>query len=122
MIPFLHNKVDTDFVNAYDIKYMSKLVLADTLEDIEGLGVEFGKEDFEKEVAKDPKAQMYIEEDKYLKEYLDKKGGKLKCGSLSYIQGNFAYLHAQKSEFIENASKEAQELLGYSSGEDVIEN
>lgn len=64
---------------------MAKFVLADTLGDIEGLGVEFGKEDYEKEVAKDERAKQYIEEDRYLKEYLEKKGGKLKCGPLSYI-------------------------------------
>lgn len=121
-IPFKHNQADVDFQKAYDLKYVSKLVLADTLGDIEGLGIEFGKEDFEKVVAKDDRAQQYIDEDKYLKEYLDKKGGKLKCGPMSYMQGNFAFYHAQKNEYIDNSSKESKAILDYSSGDDEVEN
>jgi hypothetical protein len=59
------------------------------------LGVQFGKEDFEKEIATDEASKAYINEDSYLKDYLEKKGGKLKCGPLSYIQGNFAYRYSQ---------------------------
>ena len=94
MIPFKHDFNDISYQKAYELKYMRKFVMADSIGDIEGLGVQLGKDDFEKEIAKDKKALEYIEEDKYLKEYLDKKGGKIKCGSLSYIQGNMAFYHA----------------------------
>lgn len=34
-------------MKAYEIKYLKKLILADDFSDIEALGIEFNKEDFE---------------------------------------------------------------------------
>jgi hypothetical protein len=50
--------------------------MVEDFEDIEGLGTEFEKKDFEKESEVD---------DKYLREYLRKKGGKLSCQPISYL-------------------------------------
>lgn len=100
--------------------------MADILGDLEGLGIEFGKEDFvvEKKGAS-KESEEFILENKYLKDYLDQKGGKLKCLPLSYIQGNFAYYYSQRNEFLDATLKEVKSLaqnfaktLDYSSGED----
>lgn len=65
-LPFKHKKEDEDYLRAYEIKYLQKTVMADTIGDIESLGVQLTKEDFEAEIAKDENAKKYIQEDKYL--------------------------------------------------------
>ena len=45
-LPFKYNKDDTLFLKAYEIKAIQKRALADILGDLEGLGIEFGPEDF----------------------------------------------------------------------------
>jgi hypothetical protein len=45
------------------------------LGDIEGLEIEFGKDDFEEH----KNSRETSVDDKYLKKYLEEKGGRLKC-------------------------------------------
>ena len=68
------------YQRAQELKYLKKIILGNVLDDIDSLGIEFKKdEDFIKDKG------GLIEDDKYLKEYLDNKGGRLKCLSLSYL-------------------------------------
>ncbi len=45
-IPFRHNEEDIQYQKVYEIKNLQKVSLADIFEDIEGLGIDFAKEDF----------------------------------------------------------------------------
>lgn len=45
-IPFRHNEDDNQFQKVYEIKNLQKVSLADIFGDIEGLGIDFAKEDF----------------------------------------------------------------------------
>lgn len=45
-LPFKHLKEDVEYQRLYELKYLKKVILADFFEDIEGMGLEFGKEDF----------------------------------------------------------------------------
>ena len=45
-LPFKHNEDDIQYQRAYEIKHLQKVALADIFGDIEGLGIEFAKEDF----------------------------------------------------------------------------
>ena len=46
-LPFKHSVDDVNYLKAYELKYLQKLTLKDLIGDIEGLGITFGKEDFE---------------------------------------------------------------------------
>ena len=66
-----------------------------------------------------------MSEVKYFREYLDKKGGVLKCLPLSYIQTSFATYYSQRDDFLDKTVGDIKALaenyastLGYSSGED----
>ena len=121
--PFVHSKDDKLFIKAYQLKYLQRTVLADTIGDLDNLNVQFGKEDFDTNI---PEMQRdFIESNKYMKEYMEKKGGKLKCGSLGYLQGNFGYYYSQKNSFIDECMKEVgtiaktyPKIMDYSSGEE----
>ena len=106
---------------------MKKLALADVLGDLEGFGIEFGPDDFvdQKKLQSNQEAQEFISDNKYFKEYFDKKGGILKCLPLSYMQSNFATYYSQRDEFLDKTvgdikalSENYAQTLGYSSGED----
>lgn len=125
LLPFNHTIDDVKIQKVYEIKCLQKVVLADIIGDIDGLGIEFGKEDFIDANDKNKEANQIINDDKYLKEYLDAKGGRLKCLPLGYMQGNFAYYYSQRNEFIDSCindlkqiSKNHAKTLDYSSGED----
>ena len=96
MLPFRFTEEDAMFQRAYEVKGIQKIALADMLPDIEALGIEFGSEDFvdQKKIQENQDAQEFIQENKYFKSYLDKKGGVLKCLPLSYLQTNFATYHS----------------------------
>ena len=60
-----------------------------------------------------------------MREYVEAKGGKLKCLPLSFMQSNFAYFYSQRNSFIDSCMKDVKSLeknyvkaLDYSSGED----
>ena len=38
----------------YELKYLQKVVLADIIGDIDSMGIEFNKEDFDEKMTKDP--------------------------------------------------------------------
>ena len=126
-LPFKFSKDDSTFQKAYEIKALQKLALTDVLGDLEGLGIEFGPEDFvdQKKLQENQDAQDFIQGNKYFKSYLDKKGGVLKCLPLSYIQSNFATYYSARDEFVDQTigdvkslSENYASILGYSSGED----
>ncbi|CDW77264.1 UNKNOWN [Stylonychia lemnae] len=104
--PFVHTKEDLYFKQASVLKQMKNVIMGNFVNDIDDLHIEFNKdEDYIKE-KQGHKSQQLVEDDKYLKEYLDNKGGRLKCLSLSYMQGNFAYLHSQRHHLIDESFKE----------------
>jgi len=47
LLPFKHSQEDVNFLKAYELKYLKKLTLKDVIGDIEGLGIQFEKEDYE---------------------------------------------------------------------------
>lgn len=73
--------------------------MVDTVGDIEDLGISFAEEDF----VKDQQNFEDSPEIKHLNKYLDKKGGKLSCFPLSFMQGNFAYYYVQQNQLIDDA-------------------
>jgi hypothetical protein len=60
------------------------MTLVDIFGDIEGLDLELTKEDFAPD---DPKNELaeFAEENKHLRDYLRKKGGRLSCHTLNYL-------------------------------------
>lgn len=55
LLPFKHSQDDVSYLKAYELKYLKKLTLKDLIGDIEGLGIQFDKEDFE-----DPSKQSQL--------------------------------------------------------------